>query len=422
MLDHPLGGGIIPITIYGELQWHFKQIKSKISGNIVLYPPFKKTYSNTQSFHSPPYPLLSSPLVLQQLQGTSNDNILQNTARRDINPLTIIAHDNNRSLQLNTTTKDNITSNGQMIQLDNLGDSRDPLLEVRDLLVLRTELDQGCRTETGGSHDELSVVKGVEIRLDEEEVRASLDRQESATGDVDTVCALEVLNGITDGSLELDDVNVRLALLVGRDGLVVRDDLQLQLLVLDDALDGGEGEPDVVGVEVLELLDGLELLNVLGRNLSDLEKTDGALVLDNGTTLDIGLGLVSQLHDVLSARLGHVGKDVQVNNSTQVVNVGNEQDLLTLGNEGVQQARVGKGLEDVTVTGGVPLVDSGVVGAGNGEVGFAVDAGVAGLVEGEDIDVVTLVLLDDASGVVVSVERVHENERNVGIVLPVQVL
>ena len=47
---------------------------------------------------------------------------------------------------------------------------------------------------------------------------------------------------------------------------------------------------------------------------------------------------------------------------------------------------------------------------------------ISRLVEGEDVDVVVLVLLDDPSSVVVGVERVHEDERDVDVVLGVQVL
>lgn len=44
------------------------------------------------------------------------------------------------------------------------------------------------------------------------------------------------------------------------------------------------------------------------------------------------------------------------------------------------------------------------------------------MVESVDLDVVVRVLLDDASGVLVRVERVHENERDVDLVLRVEML
>lgn len=44
------------------------------------------------------------------------------------------------------------------------------------------------------------------------------------------------------------------------------------------------------------------------------------------------------------------------------------------------------------------------------------------MVKGEDVDVVVLVLLDDSGSVLVGVERVHEDEWDVDVVLGVEVL
>lgn len=54
---------------------------------------------------------------------------------------------------------------------------------------------------------------------------------------------------------------------------------------------------------------------------------------------------------------------------------------------------------------------------GNGQQRLLVDTGVSGLVEGEDVDVVVLVLLDDTGSVLIGVERVHEDEGHVDVVL-----
>ena len=58
----------------------------------------------------------------------------------------------------------------------------------------------------------------------------------------------------------------------------------------------------------------------------------------------------------------------------------------------------------------------------HGEERFLVDARVSGLVEGEDLDVMICVLLDDALRVFVRVERVHEDERHIDTILFVEVL
>ena len=44
------------------------------------------------------------------------------------------------------------------------------------------------------------------------------------------------------------------------------------------------------------------------------------------------------------------------------------------------------------------------------------------MIEGEDVDVVALVLLDDVGGIGVSVERVHEHKWHIDVVLAVEVL
>lgn len=343
-------------------------------------------------------------LVLQQTQATLDNDVLKDGSRRNVNGGTFCCHDNNGALQNDTTAQVDVTSDGKVVKLDNLGDGGDVLGKVGDLLEVATQLDQGSVTEAAGAHLQLTVLEGVQVRLDEEQVRTSLDGQESATGHVDTVSVLEVTNGSTDSSLQLENRNVGLALLVTRNGLAVGDDLHLQLVVLNNTLNGLNVHPDVVGVEVLELLDRLELVDVLLGHLSNLEQTDGALVVNDGTTLDISLGLVGQLHDVLGLGLNHVLQDAQIDNGAQVVNVGQEDDLDTTLNELVEDSRVVQGLEDITVSGRIPVRDGRVEALGGGQKRVLQDSGVSGLVEGQDVDVVTLVLLDDGGGVIIGVE------------------
>ena len=91
-----------------------------------------------------------------------------------------------------------------MIQLDNLGDLLEPLLELSDLLEVITKLDNRCGLE----HpllvdDKLTVLQRVDVTLDEKQVGTTLDVQETATRNVDTMGVVEVLDGSTGGSLEL---------------------------------------------------------------------------------------------------------------------------------------------------------------------------------------------------------------------------
>ena len=73
-----------------------------------------------------------------------------------------------------------------------------------------------------------------------------------------------------------------------------------------------EVDPEVVRVEDLELANGLEVLDVLVWYLRDLEQTDRAIVVDEGTTLNIRLRLVRNLHDELGLRLDHVLEDLLI--------------------------------------------------------------------------------------------------------------
>ena len=70
----------------------------------------------------------------------------------------------------------------------------------------------------------------------------------------------------------------------------------------------------------------------------------------------------------------------------------------------------------------VPSSLVGILGFWDGEKRLLVDSGVSRLVKGEDVDVVVLVLLDDSGSVLVGVERVHEDEWDVDVVLGVEVL
>lgn len=57
----------------------------------------------------------------------------------------------------------------------------------------------------------------------------------------------EVLDSSSDGSFKLDDS------FTGICGLVVDDDFEVHAFTLHDALNGAEVEPNIVGVEDLEL-------------------------------------------------------------------------------------------------------------------------------------------------------------------------
>lgn len=265
--------------------------------------------------------------MLENPQASLDNNVLKNGPGRNVNRGTLSGDYDDGALQSNTSAKVDLTANGQVVELENARDAGDAALEVRNLLEIRAQLDERCRSEAVGVHDELAVLERVEIRLDQHQIGRRLDRQEPTARHIDAVGVVEMADGSADCGLELDDRQVGLALLVGGDGLVVGDDFHRKLIVLNDALDGTEVHPDVVGVEVLELLDGLKLVDMLLGDLSNFKQASLALIIDNGTTLDIGFGFISQLHNVLGLGLDHVLENAQVNNGAQVVSVRQEDDL-----------------------------------------------------------------------------------------------
>lgn len=161
---------------------------------------------------------------------------------------------------------------------------------------------------------------------------------------------------------------------------------------------------------------------MLRRHLGNFQQTNLTIIVNDRTTLDIGLRLVGQLHQELSLALDKVLQDTQINIGTQVIDVGDEDMLLASRDELVEQSRVLEGIEDITVAGRVPLTLVASRGAWDGQVALAADTGVTRLVESEDLDVVVRVFLDDALGIVVGVEGVHEDEWDVDFVFRVEML
>ncbi len=79
--------------------------------------------------------------------------------------------------------------------------------------------------------------------------------------------------------------------------LLIDDDVHLvQGFAFNQPLDGIESHPQVVCVEDLELLDGLELIHLGLWNLGDLQQLGLPLVVNEGASLDIGTGLIRDLH------------------------------------------------------------------------------------------------------------------------------
>ena len=110
---------------------------------------------------------------------------------------------------------------------------------------------------TQGGHHELAASERVHVRLDNEEVRGRLDGKEARAGYVHPTRVLEVLDRCSCGNLKLQN-----SFSVNRFG--VDYDIHVgELILLEHSVNGTQVQPQVVGVEDLELLDGLELFDLL---------------------------------------------------------------------------------------------------------------------------------------------------------------
>ena len=124
---------------------------------------------------------------------------------------------------------------------------------------------------------------------------------------------------------------------------------------------------------------------------------------------------------------------------TKVVGVGNEEVFLAFSDELIQHTAMQQSGVKVwgrsetvlpsnsagrvtSVTGRVPLVLIVRGRRGCGKKSFLQDTRVTRLIEGGDAELLICILLDDAQGVIVCVERGHEDERNVDMVGGVEVL
>jgi hypothetical protein len=172
----------------------------------------------------------------------------------------------------------------------------------------------------------------------------------------------------------------------------------------------------------LTYLTRLEVFEMLRWNLSYLKEADATIIVNEGTTLDIGLGLVRDLHQELRTRVNHVLKDLVIDYGTKIVRVGDEEVLLAVRDKLIKNTRVKKGVVEIAVPGRVPVLLVVVRGARAGEESLLEDTRVARLVESRDPQLLVRVLLDNAKRVVVGVEGGHEHEWHIDLARGIEVL
>ena len=146
--------------------------------------------------------------MLKQSQGALDDDVLKDGSGRNVNGAAFSGDNDDSALKCDAPTQVDSSGDGQMVELDDLGDTTDALLEVRDLLEVVTKLDEGSWAETVGVDLELAVLQRVQVRLDKHQVGAGLDWQESSSRNVNTVSVVEMTDSSTDSGLELDDGDI----------------------------------------------------------------------------------------------------------------------------------------------------------------------------------------------------------------------
>lgn len=75
-----------------------------------------------------------------------------------------------------------------------------------------------------------------------------------------------------------------------------------------------------------------------------------------------------------------------------------------------------KGIIEISMAWGVPVGLVIISAFGAGKERFFIDTGIARLIEGRDAELLVSILFDDTKGILVSIERSHENERHVNMI------
>lgn len=144
--------------------------------------------------------------MVENAQVAADDLVLKGGAGGDVDAVAVIGHDNDRAAERYALAERDIARDCEMVQIHDVRDALEPRQELVDLLkVLVAKLDERRVGEGAGRvHDQRAVLNGVQVGLDNEQVRARLDGQEARARDVNAACALEVLDARTHGLFQLD--------------------------------------------------------------------------------------------------------------------------------------------------------------------------------------------------------------------------
>ena len=356
-------------------------------------------------------------LMLDNVKFTSDNLVFEDRSGGDVDASAVVGNNDDGSLEGDFGAKVNVTRDRELIEFEQVGGRSEAFIIARDILEVRAEFDNGGASKvTRGIHDQSSMLKLVEVRLDGKQVGSGLDGQETIARHVNTVSVLEELNGSSGGSFELNHILTSNILGIANNVHIFQD------TSLDNAFNGRKRHPQVVGVENLEFLDRLEILHVLARHLRNFEKLDDTSILNQRSSLNIRTSLISDFHQKLRLRFLHMLQNIKVDGRSKVINVGQENILLSRSNETIEKARVVERLEDVSVSRRIPLAQRAILLLRHGRQSILQDARIARLIESLNPDARGGVLLQNGHRVLVSVERVHQNQRHITSIFLVQVL
>jgi hypothetical protein len=117
------------------------------------------------------------------------------------------SHTDNSSTKSDISSEVNVSGNSQMIQFKDLRDLLEPFLELLNFLEMITQFDdRGSLEHPLLIDDELTMRERVDVTLDQEKIRARLDRQETRPRDIDAVGIPEVLDSCSSGCFKLKSV------------------------------------------------------------------------------------------------------------------------------------------------------------------------------------------------------------------------
>ena len=180
-------------------------------------------------------------------------------------------------------------------------------------------------------------------------------------------------------------------------------------------LEGGEVEPEVVGVEEFVSFDVLEKGKVGFGALGHFAEDQAVVAGADGevSSFFVGFGAAGDFHREGSFAFGEPVEKAGVEGGAEVVAIGNEGVFDAVGEEAVEPAAAGENGVEVGMSGGTPL-ELGVLGPSGGGHGLGIDFGDL-VLQHLDFFVLEGGADEGGAGVLAGGEGVHEEKVDMGL-------